>query len=156
MLLSRWSFVPKTFIRPGIKVLEGGKRRERRLELRWWWYIYIYRPATVVSLLNTANSCRCQNMFDCVNGMGYIYVYVQGRDGKMRYSVWNKSGPWLGPSTTTYLATVMRDSGYLARKQTDRAWNWAVERRVRMWGVSRGWRAFSATSRGKRSVRVSC
>lgn len=49
--------------------------------------IYIYRPATVVSLLNTANSCRCQNMFDCVNGMGYIYVHVQGRDGKMRYSV---------------------------------------------------------------------
>lgn len=155
MLLSRWSFVPKTFIRPGIKVLEGGRGG------REGWNcdgdgIYIYRPATVVSLLNTANSCRCQNMFDCVNGMGYIYVHVQGRDGKMRYSVWNKSGPWLGPSTTTYLATVMRDSGYLARKQTDRAWNWAVERRVRMWGVSRGWRAFSATSRGKRSVRVSC
>lgn len=49
--------------------------------------VYIYRPATVVSLLNTANSCHCQNMFDCVNGMGYIYVHVQGRDGKMRYSV---------------------------------------------------------------------
>lgn len=71
-------FVPKTFIRPGIKVLEGGKRMVM---------VYIYRPATVVSLLNTANSCRCQNMFDCVNGMGYIYVHVQGRDGKMRYSV---------------------------------------------------------------------